>query len=281
MQILWGNLMDTISAIVVEDKAVIDRCLTPRLTAFENINVLAHCDNQKCGYSYILDYQPDVVFVDIEMLGASGIELLDKLNGAIVPLPKIVFVAASSEFAMQAFEYKVFDYLLKPISNCRLKACLDRLGNALLENQALLAQTKLNQLLCSKTGKSLDGFMQCLEHSKQATLTDLQQTISIKSGTQWLRIKLENILWIEAAGDYMCIHTLDETHIVRKTLRQFEAELDKRCFPRINRSSIINLNQITHLTPNSNGEYMARLVSGVELKVSRKYKLKLSALNLN
>ncbi|MEP4890431.1 MAG: LytTR family DNA-binding domain-containing protein [Aliiglaciecola sp.] len=267
--------MESISAMVIEGAQDTDNCLTTRLKNLDDLKIVIRGEEANCGVTAVLNNQPDVLFVDMQMLGADGLGLLKELDKAMEAMPKIVFLADSSDFAMQAFEHNAIDYLIKPVSDGRLMTCLERLRNAVLENQALLAQSKLNQLLCTKTGKSLDGFMQCLEHSKQASLADLQQTISIKSGTQWLRIKLACILWIQAAGDYMCIHTEDETHIVRKTLRQFEVELDKACFPRINRSTIINLNRITHLTPNSNGEYIARLDSGVELKVSRRYKLKM------
>ncbi|GAB2677789.1 LytR/AlgR family response regulator transcription factor [Aliiglaciecola aliphaticivorans] len=267
--------MERFSVVVIEDELDTDNSLTARLKMIENLNIIATCNEASRGVACVLKRQPDVLFIDMQMLGAQGLALLENLNKTMDIQPKTVFVADSSEYALQGFEYNAFDYLIKPISSCRLSGCLGRLQNALLENQALQAQTKLNQLLCNKTGKSLNGFMQSLEHSKQISLMDLQQTISIKSGSQWVRIKLETILWIQAAGDYMCIHTLEETFIVRKTLRQFEAELDDMYFPRINRSTIVNLNQITRLTPNSNGEYIARLSSGAELKVSRKYKLKM------
>ena len=100
----------------------------------------------------------------------------------------------------------------------------------------------------------------------------------MKSGSEWVRVKLDDILWIEAAGDYMCVHTSDGTHIIRKTLKQFEQELDAKLFSRVNRSAIINLTKLVKLTPNSNGEYIAQLNTGENVKVSRKYKFKLDEL---
>jgi two-component system LytT family response regulator len=91
-------------------------------------------------------------------------------------------------------------------------------------------------------------------------------------------VRLDDISWIEAAGDYMCVHTLEGTHIIRKTLKQFEQELDPNLFPRVNRSAMINLSKLKRLTPNSNGEYVAQLTSGESVKVSRKYKFKLEDL---
>lgn len=271
--------MDTISAIIVDDESLAREGLAIRLGELDDFVVIDQCESGELALDCIMQRRPDVVFLDIEMPGLNGLDVFEALIKSEVPTPKIIFVTAFRDFAIKAFDYKAFDYLLKPFSEERLGDCLERLRNALLENQALATQTKLNQLLCRRTGKSLEGFMNSLEHAHQANLQELQQTISMKSGTQWLRIKLDSISWIEAAGDYMCVHTAEGTHIVRKTLSQFETELDKKQFPRINRSTIVNLSKVTHLTPNSNGEYIAKLQTGDEVKVSRKYKLKLAELN--
>ena len=110
------------------------------------------------------------------------------------------------------------------------------------------------------------------ELSNNNELHELQQIISLKSGSQWIRVKLDDIVWIEAAGDYMCVHTINDTHIIRKTLKQFEEELDSVHFPRVSRSAIINIAKLSTLTPNSNGEYVAELGNNVQVKVGRKYK---------
>ena len=109
-------------------------------------------------------------------------------------------------------------------------------------------------------------------------MSELQRTVSMKSGSDWIRVRLDDITWIEAAGDYMCLHTSEGTHIIRKTLKQFEQELDPTLFPRVNRSAMINLSKLKRLTPNSNGEYLAQLTSVDSVKVSRKFKFKLEAL---
>jgi two-component system LytT family response regulator len=109
-------------------------------------------------------------------------------------------------------------------------------------------------------------------------MSELQRTVSMKSGSDWIRVRLDDITWIEAAGDYMCLHTSEGTHIIRKTLKQFEQELDPTLFPRVNRSAMINLSKLKRLTPNSNGEYLAQLTSGDSVKVSRKFKFKLEEL---
>lgn len=271
--------MDTISVIIVDDESLARKGLAMRLAEVDDFSVIAQCENGQRALQVISENQPDVVFLDIEMPGLSGIELMSMLQKQPGVKPKVVFVTAFKDFAVKAFEIKAFDYLLKPFSEQRLNSCLDNLRHAFIEHNALDKQDKLNQLLSRKTGKSLDGFMHSLEQGPQANLSEMQQTISLKSGTEWLRVKIESIGWIEAAGDYMCVHTAEETHIVRKTLRQFEQELDSTTFPRVNRSTIVNLSKVTRLTPNSNGEYIATLSTGDEIKVSRKYKLKLDELN--
>lgn len=270
--------MEQISTIIVDDEPLARQGLSTRMSQVEDFSVIAECGNGNDALVAIVEKQPDVVFVDIEMPGLNGIELAEALqNQASLP-PKVVFVTAYREFALDAFNCHAFDYLLKPYSEERLDACLRKIRDAYKENNAFRKQRQLDQLLFRKTGKSLDAFVSTLEQSRQANLDDLQQHISVKSGTEWLRIKLDSILWIEAAGDYMCVHTLDTTHIVRKTLRQFEEELDVQRFPRINRSTIVNLTKVARLSPNSNGEYLAHLSSGQTVKVSRKYKLKLEEL---
>nr|WP_277344134.1 LytTR family DNA-binding domain-containing protein [Paraglaciecola sp. 20A4] len=106
----------------------------------------------------------------------------------------------------------------------------------------------------------------------------MQHVISLKSGSQWIRVKLDDIVWIEAAGDYMCVHTTSDTHIIRKTLKQFEEELDNELFPRVSRSAIINIAKLSTLTPNSNGEYVAQLGDDIRVKVGRKYKFSIDEL---
>ena len=146
------------------------------------------------------------------------------------------------------------------------------------QGEVVRRHQELDKLLNRKTGNSIDGFMHNLEVSTAAPLSELQQTISLKSGSEWLRVRLDSILWIEAVGDYMCVHTQEGNHIIRKTLKQFEEELDRQNFPRVSRSAIVNLGKLSKLTPNSNGEYIAHLSSGEQIKVSRKYKFKLDEL---
>ncbi|MGJ8682330.1 LytR/AlgR family response regulator transcription factor [Paraglaciecola sp.] len=268
-----------LSAIVVDDEPLAREGLLLRLENDTRFNVVAECASGNEAFTAIKTYQPDIAFLDIEMPGSTGLELAEKLAASDIPTPKIVFVTAFKEFALNAFEFQAFDYLLKPFSDERLASCLEKLIESFSTLDLAKQHKKLDELLNRKTGNSIDGFMQNLEVSQSASMAELQQTISMKSGSQWLRIKLDNIVWIEAAGDYMCVHTIDGTHIIRKTLKQLEQELNAALFPRVNRGAIINLSKLTKLTPNSNGEYVADLESGDTVKVTRKYKFTLDELS--
>mgnify|MGYP003670069414 CR=1 FL=1 len=267
--------MSGISVLVVDDEPLAREGLALRLAEYENITVLGCCNNAKQAYDAISVNQPDVVFLDIEMPGKTGLEFAEQLREE-GNLATIVFVTAFREFAVNAFDFQASDYLLKPFSEERLKECIEKLSSAMDMTQVVDQHKKLGTLLSRKTGNSIDSFIHSLEVSNELSnnneLHELQQIISLKSGSQWIRVKLDDIVWIEAAGDYMCVHTINDTHIIRKTLKQFEEELDSVHFPRVSRSAIINIAKLSTLTPNSNGEYVAELGNNVQVKVGRKYK---------
>ncbi|MGY0637229.1 MAG: LytR/AlgR family response regulator transcription factor [Paraglaciecola chathamensis] len=267
--------MSGISVLVVDDEPLAREGLALRLAEYENITVLGCCNNAKQAYDAISVNQPDVVFLDIEMPGKTGLELAEQLREEGNPAT-IVFVTAFREFAVNAFDFQASDYLLKPFSEERLKECIEKLSSAMDMTQVVDQHKKLGTLLSRKTGNSIDSFIHSLEVSNELynnnELHELQRIISLKSGSQWIRVKLDDIVWIEAAGDYMCVHTINDTHIIRKTLKQFEEELDSVHFPRVSRSAIINIAKLSTLTPNSNGEYVAELGNNVQVKVGRKYK---------
>lgn len=267
-----------LTAIVVDDEPLAREGLCFRLAADARIQVLAECQSASQALIEIIKHKPDVVFLDIEMPGMNGLELAKHLKLQSDIVVKVVFVTAFREFAINAFDFKAFDYLLKPFSDERLSQCIENLLADFAQSDTVQQHLKLGALLNRKTGNSIDGLMQNLEVACQSSLQDMQQTISLKNGSEWLRVKIDSISWIEAAGDYMCVHTVEGSHIIRKTLKQFENELDARRFPRVNRSAMVNIDKLVKLTPNSNGEYVAQLSTGDRVKVSRKYKFRLDEL---
>jgi two-component system LytT family response regulator len=270
-----------LTAIIVDDERLAREGLMLRLNDDARFDVVAQCPSAHHALDAIKQFQPDIAFVDIEMPGLSGLELAELLSKNTTPVPKVVFVTAFREFALNAFEFQAFDYLLKPFSDDRLASCLRKLADSFFDSDVVLQHLKLDELLSRKTGNSIDGFIRNLEVTSGGLMSELQRSVSMKSGSEWIRVRLDDISWIEAAGDYMCVHTLEGTHIIRKTLKQFEQELDPNLFPRVSRSAMINMSKLKRLTPNSNGEYVALLTTGDSVKVSRKYKFKLEELRHN
>ena len=266
------------TAMIIDDEPLAREGLILSIQDTDCMEVVGSSASASEALLCIKKLQPDVVFLDIEMPGMSGVEFAKWMHENLHYTFKIVFVTAFKEFALSAFEFEAFDYLLKPFANDRFENCLQKLRKAFGQNELAKEHKKLDELLVRKTGNSINNFMQQLENAEPGKLNESNTTISLKSGTQWLRVKLASILWIEAAGDYMCVHTQEGTHIIRKTLKNFQDELDASVFVRVSRSAIINLSRLCKLTPNSNGEYIASLSSGDKIKVTRKYKLQLAEL---
>jgi two-component system LytT family response regulator len=263
------------TAIIVDDESLARQGLSLKLGLDARFKVVELCRSGEEALKAIEQYQPDVAFLDIEMPGVTGLQLAEQLVVSDRVSPKIVFVTAFSDFALRAFEFEAFDYLLKPISDERLAACLEKLVMSFSTKDIVLQHQKLDEMLGRKTGNSIGALLHNLEVSNSVSMHELQQTVSLKSGSDWIRVKLDNILWIEAAGDYMCVYTQDGTHIIRQTLKQFEQELDMQRFPRVNRSAIINLSHMLKLAANANGEYVVHLTSDIKVKVGRKYRFNL------
>lgn len=270
--------MESISALIVDDEQLARLGLEKRLAAFPQINVLSQCSNGNEALRQVKLHQPDVIFLDIQMPGLDGLELTKTLQSENLGIPQIVYVTGHKDFACEAFDFEPLDYLLKPFDHQRMEKCIVRLEERINQIKAFQRQNQLVDLLARKTGSTVDGLINNLEKNHNCKLADVSSVISLKSGTEWVRITLQDIIWIEAVGDYMCVHTVDGQQIIRKTLKELEQELDGEYFPRVNRSAIINVNQVERYTPNSNGEYVAHLHSGEQIKVSRKYKFRLSEL---
>lgn len=266
------------TAMIVDDEPLAREGLLFRLNQVEEIEVICSSASAVEAKLSLKNSSPDIIFLDIEMPGMSGLDLASWLQEQNQHC-KIVFVTAFREFALDAFDFQAFDYLLKPFTDERFDSCINKLIVSKQEELAAKEHDLLNTLLINKTGNSIDKFTHKLKTSTPGKLNQMDKTLSLKSGTEWIRVVLMDIKWIEAAGDYMCINTDQQKYIVRKTMKQFEKELDLSIFTRVNRSCIINSTKIQKLSPNSNGEYYAHLACGKKIKVSRKYKSHLSELS--
>lgn len=263
-----------LKALIVDDEELARRGLQIRLQQFDDVEVCGECRNGREAISAVREYTPDIVFLDIQMPGINGFEVLRRLSGSEMPI--VIFVTAYDEFALRAFDANALDYLLKPIKDERLAAAIARARQARDEKLACKHRAKLLKLVCELTGRelTLEGAI-----AESATTGEAYpDRLSIRDSGETVNVQVDSIDWIDAAGDYMCVHAEGETYVLRGTMKRLEELLDPQIFVRVHRSTIVNCKRVRSLRPHRNGEYFLTLDNSRELKLSRSYKSNLERL---
>lgn len=259
-----------LTTIIVDDEELARQGIAMRLEEVSEVAILAQCQNGREALNAINEYEPDLAFLDIQMPGMSGLELIGEIQGDVMPM--IVFVTAFDEFAVDAFDVHAVDYLLKPVESNRLKEAINKAQKLKMQQGALGEKQKLLELAASLSGKSLDAIGELLESGDD--LVEHAARLAIKDGTSLTFVPVKDIDWIDAAGDYMCVHVKGETHIMRTTMKELEARLAPSIFQRVHRSTIVNLERVEKISSHINGEFHLILGGGISLKMSRSYKNK-------
>jgi two-component system, LytTR family, response regulator len=180
----------------------------------------------------------------------------------------IVFVTAYDRFAVQAFEARAIDYVLKPVDDTRLASTLAHVRVLVEQRAAVTERNQLVNLLADLRGSGeIDNDSPAGRPAARGP-----DWLPIRNGRETVRVPIAAIEWVDAAGDYLCIHASGNTHILRATMREMENLLDPRLFQRVHRSTIVNLSRVKSLRAHMNGEYFLRLEGGQELKLSRTYR---------
>ena len=259
--------------LVVDDEALARRGLKHRLNTVNDTEVIAEARNGREALKAIRELKPDLVFLDIQMPGIGGFEVIAELQGE--EIPAIVFVTAFDEYAIKAFEANAVDYLLKPIEDDRLHEALGRVRESLDQKRAMKHKKSLLRLVSQITGESIASMKEISTKGVNKMKKKEISKLAIKDGGHITWVPQDQIEWIDAAGDYMCVHVAGQTHIMRKTMKELEAELDPSLLQRIHRSTIVNINRVKEMQSHINGEYFLTLEGGHTIKLSRTYKNKL------
>jgi two-component system LytT family response regulator len=259
------NASRKLRTLLVDDEALSRRGLELRLRVAADIDIVGQCSNGREALAAIREQKPDLVFLDIQMPGLSGFDVLAELQPH--ELPMIVFVTAYDRFAVQAFEARAIDYVLKPVDDARLAATLTHVRELVEQRTAIAERNQLVNLLAD-----LRGSGEIESDLPAAMQPQTPNWLPIRNGRETVRVPVETIEWVDAAGDYLCIHASGHTHILRATMREMENLLDPRLFQRVHRSTIVNLTRVKSLRAHMNGEYFLRLEGGQELKLSRTYR---------
>jgi two-component system LytT family response regulator len=257
----------TIRTILVDDEPLATQGLRLRLEAHEDVEIIDTCTNGREAIRSIKTHKPDLVFLDIQMPGFDGFSVVQGLMEVEPPL--FVFVTAYSDHAIRAFEAQATDYLMKPVEEARLADTLDRVRQRLTEKRGAEEVDRLKEVLAEVAPDAADAVT---DPGEQPSSSRFEKLINIKDRGQIFRVDVDTIERIDAAGDYMCIYSGDNTLILRETMKDLEKRLDPRRFQRIHRSTIVNLDLVKQVKPHTNGECFLVLNSGAQVKVSRSYR---------
>ncbi|MEP7242535.1 MAG: LytTR family DNA-binding domain-containing protein [Gammaproteobacteria bacterium] len=259
-----------IRTVIVDDETLARRGLEIRLLAAQDFEIVSQCANGREAITAIATHRPDLVFLDIQMPGMSGFEVLAQLPHDSIPL--VVFVTAYDQYAIRAFEARAVDYLLKPVDDTRFAAALNRVRDRVRAISAEDQRDQLFNLIGEITGSGELVLEELLTRGRKALEPRHAEILPIRQGREIVRVPIAGIEWIDAAGDYMCIHAAGNTHILRGTMKDLEEYLDPKLFQRVHRSTIVNLRRVKSLRAHMNGEYFLTLDAGHELKLSRTYR---------
>ena len=258
----------SIRTILVDDEKLAIQGLELRLQAFDDIEIVATCHNGREAIRKIKTLKPDLVFLDIQMPGFDGFSVVQGIMDIDPPL--FVFVTAYSEHAIKAFEAQAIDYLMKPVEPDRLADTMERVRGRLADRRTSDELERLRTVINEVAPNAADNLASL--DDDVSTSTRFEKLINVKDRDQIFRVDVESIERIDAAGDYMCIYTADNSLILRETMKDLEKRLDPRTFQRVHRSTIVNLDQVRQVKPHTNGECFLVLESGAQVKVSRSYR---------
>jgi two-component system LytT family response regulator len=229
--------------VIIDDEPLARSIVKEYLQKYPELEVVAECNDGFEGVKAIQQHQPDLIFLDIQMPKINGFEMLELLDEP----PAVIFTTAFDEYAIKAFEAHAVDYLLKPFNQERFDKAIQK-----WKEQMAGAQKITNDLL---------------ETASQSPVQS--QRIVVKTGSKIKIIPVQDVFYLEAADDYVKVHTQEGSFLKNKTMSHFEKTLDPQQFVRSHRSYIVNIQQITRIDPYEKDNHIAILKSGLRVPVSR------------
>jgi two-component system LytT family response regulator len=235
--------------VIIDDEPLARSIVKEYLEKYPDLEIAAECNDGFEGVKAIQQQQPDLIFLDIQMPKINGFEMLELIDQP----PAVIFTTAFDEFAIKAFEAHAIDYLLKPFSQERFDKAIEK-----WKDQNTSAKKNTEELL------------------ETASLSPSQtQRIVVKNGSKIKIIPIQDVFYLEAADDYVKVHTHEGSFLKNKTMNHFEQTLDQQQFVRSHRSYIVNIQQITRIDPYEKDNHVAVLRSGAKVPVSRNGYVKL------
>jgi two-component system, LytTR family, response regulator len=242
----------TLRVVVVDDERLPRQRVADLVRAHAALELVGQADDGAAALDVIVEAQPDLVFLDIQMPELDGFQVVSALDDDA--LPAIVFVTAFDEYAIRAFEVDAIDYLLKPVTDERFAAAVARVLGRIERREASLADpirtlaTRANEVRTAPTTRFV-----------------------ARRGAKHYFVRVADVDWIEAVGNYVRLQTGDKSHLIRETMKGIEAKLDPAEFVRIHRSMLIAVERIQSIEAREHGEYLVTMQGGTKFVSSRGY----------
>jgi two-component system LytT family response regulator len=253
--------MRRFKVLIVDDERL-SRQRIRRLLAFEpECEIAGECDNGADALKVLARERPDILFLDVQMPELDGFQVIradiaHKENAT----PLVIFTSAFDEYALRAFEVHAFDYLLKPFDRKRFREALQR------------AKAHLSKERSAAPDERLFALFEDLANGRR-----MPDRVAVRTNGRVVFVKVDDIDWIEASDNYVCLHCGKDTHVLRETMSQAESRLDSSRFLRVHRSAIVNLDRIRELQPWFRGDYRVILLDGTELTLTKTHRENLEA----
>jgi len=239
-----------VRALIVDDEPLARRGLAVMLRRFKDIDIVGECGDGRSAVDTILERSPDVVFLDIQMPGMDGFEVLRALPKE--NMPAVIFLTAYDQHVLRAFDFHALHYLLKPVDDTRFEAAISRVRD--------LVDSKLENDLAKRVKKMLNG-----KSDQYAS------RFAVQTGSRIQIVVAEDVEWVGSAGNYVELHANGRSFLLRESMASFEQRLDPSKFIRIHRSRIVQSRMIAELRSIENREFMVMLSDGSEHRSSRTY----------
>ena len=254
----------TVRAMIVDDEDLARRGIRALLQRAGDVEIVSECGSGEEAIKAISATQPELVYLDIQMPGKTGFDVIGALPET--RCPHVIFVTAYDRFAIRAFEIHALDYLLKPVNEARFNESLARARVAVAGARGDSMIRRLWQMATE------------LRVSSGEDSAPLADRIPVKAQGRVIILRVADIDWVEAEGDYVSVHVGAKSWLLRETIVAAEARLALSGFMRIHRSTLVNIHRVRELLPLSKGEFTVVLLDGTELKLSRNYRFALERL---
>ena len=258
--------VEIIRVAVMDDDDTERQRLVHHLRAESDLEIVGVLSGGRRAVSILKRLAPDVLFLDVHLRELDGFEVLRSMNGA--GPPNVVFVTAAPEHAAQAFDLGAVDYLLKPVESSRVAQAVARVRAVLRRERATQLLSSLERLLHRQADPDAHG-------SPAPSL----ERFMVHDRERSYFLKTSEVDWIEAADNYVRVHTGGTTHLIRQTLTQFHAKLDPTRFVRIHRSTVVNLDRVREIQPGVGRDRLVVLECGTQLRMSERYRVNLDHLS--